>query len=830
MAQNCYFCYNSQIMTKKTVSALSLALLTMQLVVPVALAEGTCAISALDTVAGLGTQVTVSHCESSAQTTLTMSGPSNQNYSQPIALDASGNALTLIPSKVTVTAGRYTVNAAGKSTSFTVLADRADDSSSLINVSRNSIAADGNDGATVTAILRDRYDNPVTGRPLALIASRVADQVDPQSKQTDENGRFLWTVRSTVGGSMSLTVYDIASNRQMKLQAMLTVVQTAGRSPLSAMLTGFAQGGDSTAYAADAPLAASSTDLVNTNPNAVIDHFELSLPQGATEVKANDLFGIEIRAMRGSETVRSYIGTLVVKSSDSDADLPKKGEDPRNPTFGRIDMRDVDQGERNVPLAFVLRAGGRQTIEVFDKQNPAITGTLTVNVTQSGTNGGNTQIVILDPKDRSTIKGGPVLLQGRAPSLVNLKVKGGSSEVNGESDQEGVFRISVPINPADKEVTLFVASENGTYESDPVHIIIDNTGPAIETITLTPTETKATEQTTIVVKSEIGLASVTAVSGTQTVTLVASGALYSGTLTAPAQEGIYDITVTATDSAANVTTMLTKWNVIMKTFPIVQNVTAEGLAASVKLTWAAVTAAPVSEYRIYIATEQEPANYLYSIETNKPVTSAVIKDLPAGKTYQFSLTAIGLDGTESPEKSAPATAAPLGMNLTAVAGKDSVLLQWTAIADLPLDHYVLQYGTSPGEYPETRTVNGQATSFMVRDLLNGVTYEFKLTPVTVTGKQMDELAGVTRGTPGGTGFTAGATDPVPNDLLHSGAPIEQRPPLVYVPQNTSTGVPSMVLGFLLIVSLMGGMHWRYHQKERRLTTEFLAAMQDRYMQ
>ncbi len=799
-------------------SALSLLVLTLHLSVPSVVAAGTCSVGALDTVAGLGTEITVSQCDAGGSTTLTVSSPDHQAYTQNIVLDGAGNAATLIPSKVTTVAGLYHFTIAGKSGIFTVLADRADDDHSLLTSSTSSIRADGKETATITATIRDRYDNPVTSRPLALIASRLTDDVVPQSKLTDDSGRFLWTVHSTENGSSSLSVYDVARAAQMKLNIVLSVGQpTVGASFLRGSLTNLGQGGTATA-----------ADLTSE----VIDHFELSLPQGAVEVKANELFGVTIRAMRGTDVARGYIGTLTVKSSDPDATLPKKGDDPRNVTIGRIEMRGVDQGERKVPLAFMLRNGGSQTIEVADQLDPTFTGKITLNVLRDGASDAGGKITILDPKDRATIKGGPVLLQGHAPSLINLRVKGGSDLTNGSSDQEGVFRISVPINAADKEVTLFVTSENGSYESDPVHILIDSEPPTISTITFDPVEPKAGQPAKIAVQSEPGLASVVAAIDTQTITLTedAGGTgLYRGSLNAPPKDAVYDTTITAKDATDNTSTMLIKWTVKPATVPVVQQVKAEGQRAAVLVQWEAITGVPLTEYKIYIAPQEEPTNYVYSIGTKKPVTSAVIRDLSLGKTYQFSLTAIAADGSESSEKSAPATASPLGIDLKATAGKDSLLLEWAAIPSLPLDHYILQYGVAPGEYPERRTIHGQAASFVLRDLIGDVTYELKLTPVDVTGKELSDLSAIAHGTPTNDGFVAGSSDPVPTDLLgHAGAPLDPRPELQDVPENSESGIPSFVIGLLLVTALGIGLHLRSARNERRRMLEFLSLMHERY--
>ncbi len=804
-------------MRKNRLSTLSLAVLVLGQLPLGAIAAGPCTVSALDTVAGLGTQVTISSCAGVGTTSLSLRGPSGtSSYTQQISLDAAGSAMTLIPSKYTFTAGRYDVTAAGTSTTFSVIADRADDGHSKFTASPVSIRSNGQDAVTVTAILRDKYDNPVAGRPIALISSRASDEVNALSAQTDENGRMLWTVRATESGPMTLIPYDIVSAKQLTLRADITVGGSSSVNSLRAALTSFGGEGDFTG------------DLTSS----VIDHVELSLPQNVTEVKANELFSMNVKAMNGTSVVRGYVGTLIVESSDPDAELPKKGEDPKTPETGRIDMRSVDQGERKLSLIFVLRKRGAQTITVYDKLDPSVKGEITLNVTRDGGTDSE-MITIKSPLDRARIKGTTVRLQGTAPSLVNLKVKGGLSTIDAETDAEGVFRIDVPLNPQDKEVTLFVTSENGTMESEPVHLIIDNEAPEISTVSIDPPEGKTEEPATLTVKSEADLTSVTAEFNDATLTLTGSGTAYSAQMTAPKDAGTYDIKVTATDSVGNASTMLTKWTVKPRQMPVVNGVKAESQPLQVSITWNEIDTVPVAEYKIYIADEQDPGNYLYSISTKKPVTSAVIKDLPLGKTYQFSLTAVNAEGQESTEKSEPATASPLGMSFTAKSGKDSLFLEWSELKDLPLDHYILEYGTEPGVYPEKRTIKGEARSFMLRDLLNDVTYELKLTPVAVTGKTMSDLAAVTRGTPSGTGFTPGVDDPVPPDIddtLHPGANLPPPPPpyVPDVPTTPGSGIPSMVGALMVLAAVVGGFLWRGSMKQRKMTQEFLSTMQQRY--
>lgn len=805
-------------------AAPALALLLLQ-AAPFPVSAAGCALDALDTVAGLGTQITLTGCGPRMPVTVSVRGPKGSEYVQQTTLDSSGDAVVLVPSKNAQTAGTYAVTAAGVSASFDVIADRADDGHSTLSVSPAVIRA-GTDTATVTAVLRDRFDNPVAGRPMALMSNRASDDVSARSAQTDDDGRFLWSVSAAAAGQMTLIPYDILSGRPLSLRAGITV--TGGSSFLRGALTGFEQGGEEDAFTSQ--LMAQAADLTGV----AVEEFELTLPSGATSVKANELFSMNLRALNGGEVVRSYVGSLIVESSDPDAELPKKGEDPKSPSTGRVDIRSVDQGQRNIPLSFLLRRRGPQTISFYDKVNPDIRGTITINVLREDGAGPET-ITILSPADRSRIKGHTVLLQGRAPSLVNLKVKGGANDVNAESDEEGVFRISVDLNPEDKEATLFVTSENGTYESEALKIIVDNEAPEIETVAVNPAEGKTGDTARISMKSEAGLGTAIAVFGGTEIKLTETGAgLYIGSVTAPAEPGTFDITFTAVDTVGNQATMLTKWTVKAKEVPVVQGVEATGEPLQVSLKWQPIETMPVSEYRIYIAKDKEPTNYLYSVSTGQPVTTAVIKDLPLGETYQFSLTAVNTDGEESPQKSKPAKAAPLGLAISVKSGTDSLMLEWNKIPDLPLARYELEYGAEPGAYTEKREIDGAAVTTVLRDLINGVTYYLRLTPVTVTGKVMTDLAATASGTPGGSGFNPGTVDPVPPDILdslHPGAsnpPPPPLPPIDDIPETPGSGIPSMTAAILVISAVAGGLFWRRHRAQQKMVHEFLRLMQDRY--
>lgn len=793
--------------SKRTISAAELALFGISLLAPVTVFAA-CQVSAMDTVAGLGNEVSVSDCGAGASVSVSITNPVGAVTTKNITTDALGNATMTIASNQTILAGTYSVSANGSTTSFDVLSDRPDEMESVLVTSATSIAPQGS--TTVSAITRDKYGNPVAGRPMALVSSRATDDIRATAPKTDTDGRMTWLVNAGQSGEMRLSLFDVISGRQMKLSKTVAV----GGSLLAANL-GVGQ----------------SDDVLRADlSNGIVDHFELMLPEGGETVQANELFSLRIVARDNrNQIVRSYVGSLAVTSTDPNAELPKKGADSRNPNEGQVDMLATYQGDRTVPLSFLFRQTGTQTVAVYDKNNPTVRGELQVRVGGKGGTGQN-GIQILSPVPGSKISGHRITIQGRAPSFVNLEFRGGLATVLGESDSEGVFSAELEFDPESSEVTVFVMSENGTYEAT-AHYFIDTIAPTIGSISIDPTEGRTDDPATITVIAEANLKTIKArINDTDSV-LTADAenpAKYVGTIVAPATPGTYDVSVQAEDEVGNTSPVtVMKWNVKSKEIGKVQNVEAIGQALQVALKWDAIGGIDLAEYRIYVAKASEPTNYLYSIGTQKAVTSAIIKDLPLGETYEFSLTAVDMNGSESKEKSAPATASPLGMRIAVTPGNGSLLLEWIPIRDLPLSHYILEYGVEPGELTERRSINGSAESYMLRDLLSGVEYFIRMTPIAVNGQTRADLTVTTSGTPTGKGFIAGASEPVPVDSLpddlHSGAPIKNYPSV------PSTGVPTtLVLMMLTAALVLFGLYVRHVGSERRKAQAFLEMMQHRY--
>jgi hypothetical protein len=160
------------------------------------------------------------------------------------------------------------------------------------------------------------------------------------------------------------------------------------------------------------------------------------------------------------------------------------------------------------------------------------------------------------------------------------------------------------------------------------------------------------------------------------------------------------------------------------------------------------------------------------------------------------------------------------MSLTAAPDDQALRLQWTTVdAGAPLSHFLLEYGLDENHLAESRLLNKDLTEYALRDLLNGVEYVLRLTPVTSTGKKLSELSAVARGTPSGDGFHPAAGDPIPFDLTNPPGNLDDHPP------ETPGSGPLAVLGGSAIAALAGGAWYQLRRRaERRRVNAFLASL------
>lgn len=754
-----------------------------------------------DAIAGLGFDVLVSGARGNATVSVEMESPNGGSMGLRGSADADGNAVIPVKGSVAQRSGTYAFSSGDASAEVDVLPDSIDPVLSTIDVWTPRIESDGSDAASVTVTLRDQYGNPLPGRIATLVSGRGVDDVYNETSETDENGEQHFSIRTYDPGTISLRAIDLLSGIPLADSA---TVRSGDE---------IAMGGREEDIARDSKMVSGTryfyaAQLANFD---VIEGFEIDAP--ASIDLGVEAPKITIRAVdRDGNTVEDYVGTVDFSSTDADATLPN---------FGHYTFKERDLGKKDFPLVLKFKQAGTQGFRVEDANDRTIFGTIEVDVIGDGHSSAG-EIVITSPKDGATVSATSVTVEGVGPKFTNVVVLGGAADMQGSTDADGTFSIVVPLRADQRDYTLRVQDEDKRFDSGPVLVHVDADGPKIDSIAFTPEQPKEDEKVLVVVKSEAGLKSITLTiiqkdtNAVQEVTLnpAASSGTYQAFFTAPEPDE-YQPKLRATDTAGNTSELLATLRVGSPALPVVEDVVAEARVNAVSVSWTQVDE-KVKAYRVYVG--EKPASFGYFLDTEKPVDRATITGLAPGKQYYFTVTA--LEGERESDKSLVATATVLGLSLTVTPEDQGMRIEWSPVdADTPLSHFLLEYGLQEAQLSETRLVNRELTNVTLRDLLNGVEYVVRLTPVTSTGKKLSELSATARGTPNGSGFRPSAGDPIPFDVTNPPSNLLDHPP-----ENPGTGIPA-VLGWTLGAAAMGGGWLHLKRKaERRRTKAFLASL------
>lgn len=778
-------------------------------------------LSVEDSIAGLGLDVSVTGAKPSSAVQVAVSDPEGGVTNLPVTTNAKGEGTATLPGTKTEIAGTYTARAPEMNeASAQVDPETMDPWTSVIRAWTPRIQADGRDEAEITVTLRDRYGNPLPGRPVAVVSGRTADYIESLTPETDKEGVQHFVLTTDEPGAIQLRAIDLLSGN--------AVVEGA-----EIQAGGYAMGGyeDEARYAAADSYVSDRAFESRTGQRfyynaqvapmqsfGVLDRFEVDVDPTTLQAGV-EASKVTIRAVdRNGMTVENYDGTVTFSTTDPEATVPN---------FGSYTFKERDLGEKTFALALKFRAGGQQTFRVEDKFDKSIFGEATIMV-NGGDSAGLRTIDVTSHADDDYVNALDIVIEGRGPRFANLIITGGERDAMGSTDQNGAFSIPVRLNPDQRDHTIRVQDDVRANDSGPIHLILDQVKPVIKEITFTPDDPEEGDKILVVVESEPGLAQAMLrmpdrVNGSVEEIALApiptqSGA-YQGFFTAPAAD-VYQPAVTVMDKAGNVEEIRTQLAVGGKSLAKVEGLRAEPRVDAVELSWNPVTG-DVSGYRIYIG--DSPANFLYTLDTGRVITKATVKGLTPGKMYYFSVTALRAD-LESEERSDTVQAQVLGFALE-VKPQDSALnVTWTTLStDLPLSSFVLAYGTDEENLTETRMLNGELRDFTIRDLLPGVEYFVSVTPVTVAGDTLEELAATGKGTPTGAGFNPSARDDVPFDI-----PSNPGGTLHPAPGNPSTGIPPAAWMSAVVLG-MAGVYYRWHRRRSiARTAAFLQAVQSHY--
>lgn len=766
-----------------------------------------------DSVAGLGLSVEASALSPASHAVLVIRNPAESKTEIQVTADRQGNATVQVPGTKTQQAGSYTLTIeedrkviAGPVTA-TVLPESLDIEMSMLQSWSPRIQANGTDSAEITVTLLDKFGNPLSGRPVTLVSSRGEDRIAALTPQTDGKGieHFSLTTRTT--GPMVLRAIDLLSGKTLRSTAEIQ----AGATP--------ALGGDDTESDARTATYSNQRFFASVDAgNPIIDSFEVTtsdaLPIGQEAPK------VIIRAIdKAGNTVQGYLGTVEFRSTDPQATLPN---------FGSYAFKDRDQGQKQFPLVLKFQAPGEQTFLVQDKNDRSITGQKKIQVGGAASHGA-AGIQISNYKDGDFVNTLTITLEGTGPKYANLLVMGGAQDATGSTDQDGKFSIPVTLTPNQRDFVVRVRDDAGRNDSGPLHLTLDQVSPTIGTVTFSPEHPEANQKVLIAVESESKLTQVnlklptadgkTAQSIALSENPTASGS-YQAFFTAPAT-GAYQPSIIAMDKAGNITEVRTTFAVGAQGLPTVQNARAQSSVNAVTLEWDPLTVEGLDGYRIYVG--ETAQNFLYTLDTGRVTTKATVRGLTPGKMYFFAVTALSKN-LESKEKSKPVQSKVLGLTLEVKPGDGNVHVTWSSLStDLPLSTFILEYGVEPNIYTETRMLNGELRDVTVRDLLNGVAYYLRLTPVTVTGDKLADLSAKGQGTPNGAGFKPGPNDPIPFDATHRPGNTPHA-----IDQLSNNGIPSALWMIIAAMALCAGLFLRHRQKMLRQHAAFLRALEVRY--
>ncbi len=736
----------------------------------------------------------------------------------PLKTDAAGDSEVLISGSSVKEAGTYRASLFGDgndevdSTTAKVLPERLDPRSSLVYADRRQIASDGRDEVIVTVHLSDRYGNALSGRPVELIGSRSDDDISPLSSLTDSRGNQQFAVSSTKQGTIILRAFDLLSAQTLDGTVEVRVGNGA---------VGGTASDDLYAYTGSNPYTGQiipGAKAAGPEFGALVE-FEVSV--SPVQLKTGEVGNLSIRAVDSDgNTVEDYVGTVQVYSpTDPDATLPGLGE---NGTSGFVTFTPKNLGQKFLPLSVGFAAPGQQSLIVEDDSDPTdvIRGQTTVKVAGGGPVTITNKIEITSHVQDGYVNTTEIILEGIGPKLSNLEVTGGAEDAFGESERDGSFSIPVKLSATQKEFTLRVRDESKRYDSGNLHLILDTVPPSITSISFSPE--KPQQDTDILLTVEADPKSMLSMKlSTQEFALqesTAKAGTYQVSFAGP-EAGKYQPSIIAKDNAGNVTEVRSNLVVAEKGLPKVLNLKGEPRPNAVELRWDKVVGEEVDHYRIYLGESPET---LLTLDTNDTQTAAIVGSLKAGASYHFAVTAIK-GNRESETVSDPIIVRPLGLALDVTPQDGALQLKWDFPTDAPLSAFVLEYGVDG--LTEKRMINGALRDFILRDLLNGIEYQLKITPVTTTGDLMTDLAATGKGKPTATteGFnpTAGETfDPniiAPDNGLHEGAP-----------STPSSGIPKAAFWLIGAGALLAGLfEWR-RRRARALSMSFFRAVEQHY--
>ena len=364
-------------------------------------------------------------------------------------------------------------------------------------------------------------------------------------------------------------------------------------------------------------------------------------------IEAYGDFSFTIQAQdTNGDPVTNYTGTVkFFSNTDANAALPTE-----------YTFTTDDNGEKAFTESYYFAAAGAQEITIEDVNDPTLTDTAIVNVTDSQTEQTGT-ITLTSPTAGSTTNS-TITVKGTTTPGVSVTIYDGEEPLGTiDADAEGNFQFQTG---ALSDGTYTIKAATDTTETAPITVTITTQTPSISFFEITPQST---------VPGGTVLVTTTLIAPARDVKIIINGIqtrltqdltnplLFEGQVPAPATAGTYELTLLIEDDLGNISNNVTTNNSLTvlsdgsipdpTTFVIpsqVTNVQASGSDQKITLTWQPATAqSGIKNYAIYYGTD--PANLSLKVETQGDSTSWYIPNLTNGQTYYFQI--YGIDNNEN---------------------------------------------------------------------------------------------------------------------------------------------------------------------------------------
>lgn len=754
---------------KKILVTLLISLYTLSLLVMGSTAFGaeTIKASCQDSIAGYSTLCKTSVTAPNTEVSFKITKPDGSVTRFPCTTSIEGVAKCDLNYYHTKQAGSYQVGAylSGYNepadldqSTFRIFPDTISPVGSSFSAAKLTVAANGSDFSYMTVILKDQYGNGVKDHTVDVISSRVEDRIETiGTNVSNQDGKVNLKVSSKASGVSTFIAKDTLS----------------GITLLDRPKVSFYQANVSTSNSSASSARSSSSylkaDLFGSS-NAVggpAASFKITAPD---KVQTNAPFDVTVQVLDSSGSpALSYRGTIFFSSpTDSNAELPLPNEG--------YPFKGTDENASHLfAKAVTFKSPGTQRLVVTDVDNPDLEAEKFITVTSrvdtnENTNASSGAIAITSPEDGTTYGSGSIDIIGKISPLTTFKVFDGEVEITTQaeqSDADGSFTFTAKGLSDGKhtfKVAAFDSSDVKTGESSEVIVFVDTKSAVLQSITFSPdSNIAANSPIQVTLTSEPRLTKVRVIVDGVAHDLTEDAATpgsYTGSFNAPSKEGEYEVKASLTNSFGKESTPATNKKLVVTkaaaTSLKIMNLRAQpgDTTGSIKLAWD--TPADTSLLKGYtIVYDTNPITLSKKATSDSLSPTYTLENLDTGKTYYVAVAALDKSDTEGPQSdiipATPKAGSTKIENLKAVGEDGKISFTWDDPGNSAIVKYKFQYGLRSGEYLENALTKDKTTNWYIPDLINGVSYYFKLEGLDANNQVVlssDEVSSIA----GGSGF------------------------------------------------------------------------------